>query len=324
MVNRRTLLACAAVFAMPRRAFAQPVRRRYRIGVLEAVPQAENAANLAALREGLRDLGYVEGENLVIEYRSADGHAERFPQLAGELVRLRVDVIVTRGTPAARAAKAATATVPVVIATMGNPDAIAGGFARPTGNVTGLTTFSTELMAKRIQLLKELVPNLVRLGVLHNMSNPASPPEWNEAQAAARALSLQTELFDVRNEGDLERAFDLAAQHRVDALVIGADGLLQAHRDTIVAAAAQRKLPVTYPARDFVEAGGLMSYAVNYPALYRRFATYVDRILKGAKPADLPVEQPAKFELVINVGTARALGLTVPASMLVLADAVIR
>jgi len=206
---------------------------------------------------------------------------------------------------------------------MGDPSSIAGGFARPSANVTGLTTFSTELMAKRIQLLKELAPGIARIGLLHNMGNPAAPPEWSEVQAASRALGLQSELFDVRSEGDLQRALDAVAQHRIDALVVGADGLLQAHRRVIIEAIARRKLPATYPAREFVEAGGLMSYAINYPALYRRFATYVDRILKGAKPGDLPVEQPTKFELAINVGTARALGLAVPSSMLLLADAVI-
>jgi putative ABC transport system substrate-binding protein len=322
-LKRRNVLA-ALLLALPPGVHAQPSRRVYRIGMLEAVPEAENADNLAALRQGLRDLGYVEGQNLVIDYRSADGHAERFPRLAAELVPVRVDLIVTRGTPAARAAKAATATIPVVMAAMGDPASIAGGFARPNANVTGLTTFSTELMAKRIQLLKELAPAIARIGLLHNMGNPAAPPEWSEVQAASRALALQCELLDVRSDGDLQHALDAAAQHRIDALVVGADGLLQAHRHTIVDQIARHGLPATYPAREFVEAGGLMSYAVNYPALYRRFATYVDRILKGAKPGDLPVEQPTKFELAINVGTARVLGLAVPSSMLLLADAVIQ
>ena len=323
-MKRRDALAAVLVLALPRGVRAQPARKVYRIGILEAVPEAENVDNLAALRQGLRDLGYVEGRNLVIDYRSADGHAERFPRLAADLVHLRVDLIVTRGTPAARAAKAATATIPVVMAAMGDPSSIAGGFARPSANVTGLTTFSTELVAKRIQLLKELAPGIARIGLLHNMGNPAAPPEWSEVQAACRTLALQSELFDVRSESDLQRALDAAAQHRIDALVVGADGLLQAHRRAIVEQVARRKLPATYPAREFVEAGGLMSYAVNYPALYRRFAAYVDRILKGAKPGDLPVEQPTKFELAINVGTARALRLAVPSSMLLLADAVIQ
>jgi putative ABC transport system substrate-binding protein len=318
------MLAALPMLALPRGVRAQRARRVYRIGMLEAVPEAENADNLAALRQGLRDLGYVEGRDLVIDYRSADGHAERFPRLAAELVQLHVDLIVTRGTPAARAAKAATATIPVVMAAMGDPASIAGGFARPSANVTGLTTFSTELMAKRIQLLKELAPGIARIGLLHNMGNPAAPPEWREVQAASRTLALQAELLDVRSDADLQRALDAAAQHRIDALVVGADGLLQAHRRGLVEQIARRRLPATYPARDFVEAGGLMSYAVNYPALYRRFATYVDRILKGAQPGDLPVEQPTKFELVVNVGTARALGLAVPSSMLILADAVIQ
>jgi ABC-type uncharacterized transport system substrate-binding protein len=321
-LERRAALAAVLLVALAPNVRAQP-RSVYRMGILEAVPETQNAANMAALRQGLRELGYVEGQNLVIEYRSADGHAELFPRLAAELVRLRVDLIVTRGTPAARAAKAATATIPVVMATMGDPGAIAGGFARPNANVTGLTTFSTELMAKRIQLLKELAPGIARIGLLHNMGNPAAPPEWHEVQTAARTLALQAQLLDVRSEADVRRALGSAAQQHVDALVVGADGLLQANRRVIVDEVARRKLPATYPAREFVEAGGLMSYAVNYPALYRRFATYVDRILKGAKPGDLPVEQPTKFELVINVGAARALGLDVPSSMLLLADAIV-
>ena len=296
----------------------------YRIGILETIPAARNAANLDALRKGLRDLGYVEGRNLVIEYRSADGRPERFPGLASELVRLNVDLLVTRGTPAARAAKDATATIPVVMATMGDPRAIVASFAQPGGNVTGVTTFSTELSAKRVQLLKELVPNFSRVGLLHNMGNPAVPPEWEETKTAARSLGLQAELLDVRSEGDLGRAFELAVRQRVDALVIGADGLTQMHQQTIVDWVARNRLPAVYPAREFVEAGGLIAYAVNYPDLYFRFATFVDKIFKGAKPGELPVEQPTKFELVINLKTAKALGLTIPQSLLLRADEVIQ
>ncbi len=302
----------------------QPAAKIYRIGVLESVPAAQNAANLDALRKGLRELGYVEGRNLVIEYRSSDGRAERFPGLAAELVRLEVDLIVARGTPATRAAKNATGTVPVVMATMGDPHALVASFTRPGGNVTGVTTFSTELTAKRLEILKELAPGLSRVGLLHNMSNPAAPPEWEETKRAARALGLQVELLDVRTPGDLGRAFELAGRRRVDGLVIGPDGLTQMEQRAIVDAATRSKLPAAYPSRDFVEAGGLMAYAVNYPDLYFRFAGIVDKIFKGAKPGDLPVEQPTRFELVINLKTARALGLTVPRSVLLRADQVIQ
>ena len=301
----------------------ESVEKVYRIGILETIPAARNAANLDALRKGLRDLGYVEGRNLIIEYRSADGRAERFPELASELVRLKVDLLVTRGTPAARAAKNATGTIPVLMATMGDPRAIVASFARPGGNITGVTTFSTELQAKRIELLKELVPNLARVALLHNMGNPAAPPEWEETKTAARSLGLQAELLDVRSPSEIGRAFEQAVRQHVDALVIGADGLTQMHQQTIVGLVARNRLPAAYPARDFVEAGGLIAYAVNYPDLYFRFASFVDKIFKGAKPGDLPVEQPIKFELVINLKTAKALGLTIPQSLLLRADKVI-
>jgi len=314
---------CGIGIAWPIAAHAQQAGKVYRIGILETIPAGQNAANLDALRKGLRDLGYVEGRNLVIEYRSADGRAERFPDLASELVRLKVDLIVTRGTPAARAAKNATGTIPVVMATMGDPRAIVASFANPGGNITGVMIFSTELTAKRFELLKELVPNLSRVALLHNMGNPAAPPEWEETKTAARSLGLQAELLDVRSQGDLGRAFELAVRQRVDALVIGADGLTQMHQQTIVDLVARNRLPAAYPAREFVEAGGLIAYAVNYPDLYFRFASFVDKIFKGAKPGELPVEQPTKFELVINLKTAKALGLTIPPAVLARADEVI-
>src|SRR2546422_6399998 len=325
-MDRRTFVGGVAgwLLVAPLAARAQQVAKVYRIGILETIPATRNATNLDALRKGLRDLGYVEGRNLVIEYRSADGRPERFPDLAAELVRLKVDLIVTRGTPAARATKNATETIPVVMATMGDPRVIVASFARPGGNITGVTTFSTELTAKRIELLKELVPNLSRVALLHNMGNPAVPPEWEETKTAARSLGLQAELLDVRSQGDLGRAFELAVRQHVDALVIGADGLTQMHQQTIVDWVARNRLPATYPAREFVEAGGLIAYAVNYPDLYFRFASLVDKILKGAKPGDLSIEQPTKFELVINLKTAKALGLTIPQSVLLRADEVIR
>jgi putative tryptophan/tyrosine transport system substrate-binding protein len=324
-MDRRTFIGGVAggLLAAPLGTRAQQVGKVYRIGILEPIPAAQNAANLNALRKGLRDLGYVEGRNLVIEYRSADGRAERFPDLATELVRLKVDLIVTRGTPATNAAKSATETIPVVMAAM-RPLAVVASLAQPSGNITGVTTFSTELTGKRIELLKELVPNLSRVALLHNMGNPAAPPEWEEVKTAARSLGLQSELLDVRSQGDLDRALELAARQRVDALVIGADGLTQMHQQTIVDLLARNRLPAAYPAREFVEAGGLIAYAVNYPDLYFRFASFVDKIFKGAKPGELPVEQPTKFELVINLKTAKALGLSIPQSILLRADEVIQ
>ena len=324
-MDRRTFIGGVAggLLAAPLGARAQQVGKVYHIGILEPIPAAQNAANLNALRKGLRDLGYVEGRNLVIEYRSADGSAERFPDLATELVRLKVDLIVTRGTPATNAAKSASETIPVVMAAM-RPLAVVASLAQPSGNITGVTTFSTELTGKRIELLKELVPNLSRVALLHNMGNPAAPPEWEEVKTAARSLGLQSELLDVRSQGDLVRAFELAARQRVDALVIGADGLTQMHQQAIVDLLARNRLPAAYPAREFVEAGGLIAYAVNYPVLYFRFASFVDKIFKGAKPGELPVEQPTNFELVINLKTAKALGLSIPQSILLRADEVIQ
>jgi putative tryptophan/tyrosine transport system substrate-binding protein len=312
-----------AVAAWPLAARAQQGGKIYRIGILEQIPADRNAANLAGLRKGLRDLGYVEGRNLVIEYRSADGRAERFPDLASELVRLKVDLIVARGTPATQAVQNATGTIPVVMATMGGPGAIVASFARPGGNITGVITFSTELTAKRVELLKELVPGLSRVALLHNMGNPAVPPEWEETKKAASSLGLEAELLDVRSQDDLGRALERAVRQHVDGLVVGADGLTQMHQQTIIDFVDRNKLPAVYPAREFVEARGLVAYAVNYPDLYFRFATFADRIFKGVKPGELPVEQPTKFELVINLKTARALSLTIPPSLLARADEVI-
>lgn len=324
MMDRRTFSgAVAGGLLVALAARAQQAARVYRIGILEPIPAADNAANLNALRKGLRDLGYVEGRNLVIDYRSANGRAERFKDLATELARLNVDLIITRGTPATSAAKSASATIPVVMAAM-RPLAFVPSLAQPSGNVTGLTTFSTELTGKRIELLKELVPNLSHVALLHNMGNPAAPPEWEEVKTAARLLGLQSDLLDVRSQGDLVAALDRSARQHVDALVIGADGLTQMHQQTIIDLLARNRLPAAYPAREFVEAGGLIAYGVNYPDLYFRFAGFVDKILKGAKPDELPVEQPTKFELVINVKTAKALGLAIPQSILLRANEVIR
>ncbi len=326
MILRVALTAVLALglLAAPPATRAQQAGKVYRIGILETIPVERNAANLAGLRKGLRDLGYVEGRNLVIEYRSADGRAERFPDLAAELVRLKVDLILTRGTPAARAAKQATETIPTIMATMGDPRAIVASFAHPGGNITGVTTFSTELTGKRVELLKELIPRLSRVAMIHNMGNPAAPPEWEETKTAARALGLQADLLDVRSPDDLGRAFELALRRQVDALLIGMDGLTQMHQPMIVDFVARHRLPAVFGAREFVEAGGLMAYAVSYPDLYVRLATFVDRIVKGAKPSELPVEQPSKFELVINLKTARTLGLTIPQSLLLRADQIIQ
>ena len=303
---------------------AQQVPKVHRIGLLEPTSAATNAANLNAFRQGLRELGYVEGRDFVIEYRSSDGHGERYPQLAGELVRLKVDLILTRGTPAALAAKNATGSIPVVMTSIGDPvgSGIVASLARPGGNITGLTSIATALYSKRVELLKELVPKAGRIAALFNMGNPAVPPQWKEVETAAQSLGLQAQLLDVRRREDLEAAFESAIRRRADALVVGLDTFLQANQRTIVGLAAKHRLPAVYTTMEF--AGGLVVYGVNYPDHYRRAAGFADKIFKGARPADLPIEQAAKFELVINTKTARALGLTVPPSLLLRADHVIQ
>lgn len=324
-MNKRTFarLLGAAVFTGPLAGLAQPSTTVWRIGMLEAISESENARNLDALRRGLQQLGYTEGRNLRIEYRSTDGRAERFQSLADELVRLGVDVILTRGTPATIAVGKATATTPIVMATMGDPRAVASGFGGPGANLTGVTTFSTQLTAKRLEMLKELTPGLSRVALIHDMGNPVAAREWEEMQAGARTLRLQAQLFDVRDAGDILRAVERAVQTGIGGIVVGADGLMQVHRHLIVDAMNNRKLIASYPGSEFVEAGGLMAYAVNYPDLYFRLASFVDKIIKGAKPSEIPVEGPTKFEFVINVSTAKALGLTVPGSLLLLADRLI-
>jgi putative tryptophan/tyrosine transport system substrate-binding protein len=324
-MNRREFLGTLAggVLAVPRAAQAQQTGKVYRIGMLERTSAAIGAANLGGFQQGLRELGYVEGKNLVIEYRSADGRDERFPGLAAELVRLKVDLILTRGTPAALAAKNATGTIPVVIIGVGDPvgQGVVAGLARPGGNVTGLSAVVTELYAKRVQLLRDLVPRAARIAALFNMSNPAIPPQWKEVETAARSLNLQPQLLDVRKPEDLGPAFDAATRHRADMLVVGLETLTLTSQQTIVDLAARHRLPAMYASTEF--AGGLIVYGVHYPDQYRLAAGFADKIFKGAKPADLPVEQPTKFEMVINLKTAKALGLTIPQSVLGRADEVI-
>jgi putative ABC transport system substrate-binding protein len=326
-IRRRefVILLGGAAAAWPLAARAQQTERMRRIGVLETVSVTLNAANYDALRQGLRELGYVEGRNLVIEYRSADGRAGSFPELATELVRRDVDLIITRGTPAALAAKNVTATIPVIMAASGDPVGthLVASLARPGGNLTGLSSIVSDLYGKRVELLKEMVPAAAVIAGFFNQSNPATPPEWKETEMATRSLGLRSLLFDVRNEDDIRRAFDAAYRESGVALVIQPDGVLQQHRGRITQLAAKHRLPAIYAAPEFIDAGGLAFYGVSYPDLYRRAATYVDRIFKGAKPADLPIEQPTRFELVINRKTANALGLEVPPTLLARADEVI-
>jgi len=304
---------------------AQQTGKVYRIGVLDTMSATLNTANLGAFRQGLRELGYVEGRDFVIEYRSADGRPERFPGLATELVRLKVDLIVTRGTPAVLAAEKATESIPIVMTTSADPTGfgVVSSLARPGGNVTGLSTIAVELMGKRLEFLKEAIPRIARIALLGNMSSPASASQWRQMEGAARSLGLEPQLLDVRAPEDFARAFDTAIRQRANAVQVVNDTLTQTNSRRIVDLSAKHRLPSIFTSREFVDAGGLMAYGPNFTDLYRRAATYVDKIFKGAKPADLPIEQPTKFELVINLKTAKALRLTIPQTLLLRADQVI-
>ncbi len=323
MKRREFIALVGGAAAWPLAARAQS--KVYALGILETLPRAQNEANFAALLNGLHGLGYVEGQNLRIDYRSADGQGQRFPELAVELVRNRVDLIVTRGTPAARAAKAATATIPIVMAAIGEPlgVGVVASLAHPGGNVTGLSAFVTEVSGKRVELLKEAFPSVSAVGHLNNLGNPVAPPQWEATRAVASQLVLTVELFDVRNEADIVQAFSTMAEKRLGALSIGIDFLIQAHAARIVQLAAQHRIPTAYPTREMVESGGLLSYGVNYPHLYFRAAGLIDKVFKGTSPADLPVEQPTKLELVVNLRTAKALNFKLPPILLARADEVI-
>jgi putative ABC transport system substrate-binding protein len=325
MRRRKFISLLGAAVASPLVVRAQQPSKVYRIGMLETISAALNSANLAAFRKSLHDLGYVEGQNLRIEYRSADGRAERFPELATQLVGLTVDLIVTRGTPASLAAKNATATIPVVMAAVSEPfgSGIVADLAHPGGNITGLSSFATVLDAKRVELLREVVPGAVRIATFMNMGNPVQLNEWKEIKAAAQSTSIQPQLLDVRRVEDIGPAFDAAIEQHADALVVGIDAVMQANSQLVAGLAAKHRLPAIYASKEFIDAGGLLAYGVSYPDLYRRAAIYIDKILKGAKPADLPIEQPTKFELVVNLKTAKALGITIPPLLLARADEVI-
>jgi putative tryptophan/tyrosine transport system substrate-binding protein len=315
-----------AILLAPVVADAQPSARVPRIGYLGNSSPSLEPDLVEAFRQGLRELGYIEGQTIVIEYRWAEGEYDRFPDLVAHLIRLKVDVIVTAGTPGTLAAKQATKTIPIVMAVAG--DAVGAGLvaslARPGGNVTGLTTIVQDLEGKRLELLKEVVPGLSRVGVLWNPVNPVNPIIFKQTQIAAQTLGLTVQTLDVRGVEEFEDAFAILARERPDALIMITDRFLLTHRKRIVEFMAQHRLPTMYPYRELVVEGGLLSYAPSYTDSFRRAATFVDKILKGTKPADLPVEQPMKFELVLNLKTAQALGLTIPPTLLFQADEVIR
>jgi ABC-type uncharacterized transport system substrate-binding protein len=324
-MRRREFLAALGGAAVAWPLASRAAGGMYRIGILETLPPDRNKANYGALLRGLHAHGYIEGQNLQIEYRSANGQADRFPALVVDLISRGIDLIVTRGTPAAKSAKAATATIPIVMAAIGEPlgVGVVASLAQPGGNVTGFSAFVTELSGKRVELLKETFPSIARVGFLQDMGNPVSPPQWEATLSVAKTLGLSAEVFDVRGDRDIASAFATMRQRRVDALLVGIDAVTQANAAAIAKLAAEQKLPTAYPAREFAEIGGLLSYGVDYSNLYYRAAGLIDKIFKGARPANLPVEQPTKLELVINLRTAKALGLEIPPTLIARADEVI-
>ena len=328
-MDRRTFLAGtgAVLLASPRASEAQLAGKVPRIGYLRSTSPSDRPPLLDAFRQGLRELGWVEGRNIVIDYRYAEGRFDRLPDLAAELVRLKVDIIVASPTPAAAAAKNATQTIPIVMIAVTDPVGLGliASLARPGGNVTGLSySVGPEIIGKQLELLKETVPKVRRVAILSNPANPSQPLSIRELKVAARSLGVQLQLLEAQGPNEFDGAFAAMATERVGALVVMSDSMLNSHRTRLADLAARSRLPAAYGLRENVEAGGLVSYGPSVRDLFRRSATYVDKILKGAKPADLPVERPTKFDLVINLKTVKALGLTIPQSLLGRADEVIQ
>jgi putative ABC transport system substrate-binding protein len=318
---------CALLLALCFPAQAQQQKKIPRIGYLTAASLSANQARIEAFRQGLHELGYVEGKNIAIEYRYAEGKRDRLPALAAELVRIKLDIIVTTGPASTRPAKEATVTIPIVMASDSDP--VGMGFvaslARPGGNITGLSTLAPEISGKQLELLREIVPKLSRVAILRTWTVPGSAPlTLKEIEPAAAAFGVRLQYLNVRNAKDIEAAFRAAGKERADAVLLLASLVLNSHRKQVVDSAVKSRLPAIYPLAEYTEAGGLMYYGANTPDLFRRAATYVDKILKGTKPADLPVEQPKKFEFIINLKAAKQIGLTIPPNVLVRADKVIK
>ena len=320
------ILLTVVLLAVSVIAEAQQPKKVPRIGFLGASSASVLAARIEAFRQGLRDLGYVEGKNIVIEWRSAEGKLDRLPALAAELVRLKVDVIVTTGPAPTRPAKEATSTIPIVMAFDNDP--VGNGFvaslARPGGNITGLSTHAPEISGKQLEVLKEIVPRLSRVAVLGSSTTPGNAQSLKETELAAGAFGVKVQYLDVRDPKDIDTAFRATGKGRADAILVLTSPVFNPYRTEIADLAVKNRLPAIYSTPEFVEDGGLMTYGVSLTDLYRRAATYVDKILKGAKPVDLPVEQPTKFEFIINLKAAKQIGLTIPPNVLVRADKVIK
>ena len=327
-MDRRAFLAgAAALLATPGAIEAQPAGKVWRIGVLSSgSPSATAMGRIDAFKRGLRELGYVEGRNIVIESRWGEGKYDTLPGLAAELVRLKMDVILTAAVPAIRAAKGATGTIPIVMAVVVDPveTGLVASFARPGGNITGLSVRTPELVGKQLGLLKEIVPKASRVAVLWNPGNLGNPPQLRAAELAARTLGMRLQSLEARNPREIDSAFAAMTKEVAAALVVLVDVMFIDHRRRIADLAAAGRLPAVYGQLEHVESGGLMAYAPNFVDNYGRAAVFVDKILRGANPGDLPIEQSTKFELVINLKTAKALGLTIPQSVLGRADEVIQ
>jgi len=317
---------CTMLFALSLSAEAQQPTKIPRIGYLLGVSLSASSTRTEAFRQGLRDFGYVEGKNIIIEWRSAEGKFDRLPALAAELVRLKVDVIVTAGPIPTRAAKEVTSTIPIIMTQ--DPDPVGNGFvaslARPGGNITGLSTLAPELSGKQLELLKEIIPKLTRVAVFGTSTRAGNARALKEIELAAGAFKVKLQYLDVLDPKDIETAFQAATKGRAEAVLVLQSAVFFSQRTQIAELAIKSRLPAIYYTTEFVEAGGLMSYATSYTDLFRRAATYVDKILKGRTPSDLPVEQPMKFEFVVNLKAAKQIGLTIPPNVLVRADKVIR
>src|SRR5688572_26296923 len=327
MDRRRFLLTslAGAVAAPPGAVRAQPAVRVARLGILGSAAAATFADGVKAFRESLGTLGWVEGQNLALEARYPAERYAQLPALAAGIVALPVDVIFAMGSPAVQAAKTATRTIPIVMETLGDAvkTGLVSGLARPGGNVTGVSGFAPELAGKRLELIREVLPATTRIGAIANRSNPASTVVLDVMEVTARHLRLQVHVVDVRTPAEVERAFDAVMRPRIDAVLLVTDPILSSQRKRIVELAARHRLPAVYDSAVWATVGGLLSYGPIWLERFRQAATYVDRILRGAQPGDLPIEQPTKFELVINLKTAKALGLTIPPSLLARADQVI-
>jgi putative ABC transport system substrate-binding protein len=319
------LFLALVVFALPLATEAQPANRIPRLCFLTFDPGTPQSSRFNPFFQGLRDLGYVDGQTISIDYLSAAGRGEQFPALAADCLRLKADIVVVTTTPAAQAAKNATRTIPIVMHSLGDPVAtgLVASLARPGGNVTGTTLMASGLAAKRLGLLKEIVPRISRVLVLSYLVDPIAPPQVKELETAAVSLGVKLLVQDIRTADDLPAEFDAGVRERVEGFLTTAESIFVVQRTRVVQLAAQHRLPGMYPYRLMVDAGGLMAYDSYTSDLQRRAAIYVERILKGAKPADLPVEQPTKFELIINRKTAKALSLTIPSSLLLRADQII-